>query len=214
MLERIAAAATAILVSAGSVIGVRAGTEEPPYVVVERVGDVEVRRYAARLAAEVTVAGPETEARGRGFGLLAGYIFGGNQGGEKIAMTAPVAQAAPGGAGWAGEKSITTAPVAQAGAGADWTIRFFMPADRTRETLPIPGNPAIAIVNVPAATMAVLRFDGVASPDAVAARRAALLASLAGSRWQATGSVEGWFYDPPWTLPPLRRNEVAVAVAP
>lgn len=213
MLERIAAAASALLVGACSVIGVRDGTEQPRYVVRERVGAVEIREYGPRLAAETLVAGDLVTARGRGFNRLARYIFGGNgggasggsAGGEKIAMTAPVAQAP-------GERIAMTAPVAQGAGDGGSTIRFFMPAGRTRDSLPVPNDPAVTIVEVPAATMAVLRFSGVAGASAVAAQRAALLAALAGSRWRAAGVVEDWFYDPPWTLPPLRRNEVAVPV--
>jgi hypothetical protein len=48
--------------------------------------------------------------------------------------------------------------------------------------------------------------------DAAAEQRAALLAALASGPWQAAGDAGDWFYDPPWTLPPLRRNEAVVAV--
>ena len=65
---------------------------------------------------------------------------------------------------------------------------------------------------VPAETWAVLRFTGVGSVRAVDARRAELLAGLDDSGWTARGEVVSWFYDPPWTLPALRRNEVAVRV--
>ena len=130
-----------LLLSACSVFGIRSGTEEPPHSLVERLGDVEVRRYDARIAAETTVNGNAYEARGEGFRRLAGYIFGGNQGRTRIEMTAPVAQS--------GERIAMTAPVAQA-------------ADATR--------------------------------------------------WRPAAEFAAWFYDPPCTWPPLRRNEVAVAV--
>ena len=92
---------------------------------VERVGDAELRAYAPRLAAETVVLGSAEAARGEGFRRLAGYIFGGNAGGSRIAMTAPVAQADAG----AGQRIEMTAPVAQAPAGAGWSIRFYLPAD-------------------------------------------------------------------------------------
>jgi len=59
----------------------------------------------------------------------------------------------------------------------------------------------------------VLRFSDVATDAAVAAHRAALLAAPTGTRWRPAGEAVTWFYDPPWTLPPLRRNEVAVPVS-
>ena len=87
-----------------------------------------------------------------------------------------------------------------------------MPANYTAETLPVPNDPAVQIVTVPAQRMAVLRYTGI--PTAAAGRDASarLLQALDGSAYRATGPAMGWFYDPPWTIPPLRRNEAAVAV--
>ena len=196
-----------LFVSACSVVGIRSGTEEPHYDVVERVGEAELRAYAPRLAAETVVAGPAEAARGEGFRRLAGYIFGGNAGGSRIAMTAPVAQADAGG----GQRIEMTAPVAQAPAGAaGWSIRFFLPADIADP--PAPRDARVRIVTVPGETMAVLRFSGVASEGAVADQRGRLLGLLGPSAWAPAGAPVTWFYDPPWTLPPFRRNEVAVPV--
>ncbi len=196
-----------LFVSACSVVGIRSGTEEPHYDVVERVGDAEVRAYAPRLAAETVVSGSAESARGEGFRRLAGYIFGGNAGGSRIAMTAPVAQADAG----ARQRIEMTAPVAQAPAGAGWSIRFYLPADIADP--PAPRDARVHIVTVPGETMAVLRFSGVATDGAIAAQRARLLGLLAPSAWAPSGPPVTWFYDPPWTLPPFRRNEVAVPVA-
>ncbi len=196
-----------LFLSACSVVGIRAGTEEPHYDVVERMGDAELRAYAPRLAAETVVSGPAEAARGEGFRRLAGYIFGGNAGGSRIAMTAPVVQADAG----AGQRIEMTAPVAQAPAGAGWSIRFYLPADLADP--PAPRDARVHIVTVPGETMAVLRFSGIASDDAIAAQRARLLGLLAPSTWAPSGPPVTWFYDPPWTLPPFRRNEVAVPVA-
>jgi hypothetical protein len=70
----------------------------------------------------------------------------------------------------------------------------------------------VRIVEVPGETLAVLRFAGGWSPDDIAARREALMRTVGSSRWQAAGEPVTFFYDPPWTIPYLRRNEVAVAV--
>ena len=203
---RVMSLLSALFVSACSVVGVRSGTEEPRYEVAGRIGDAELRAYAPRLAAETVVPGSAEAARGEGFRRLAGYIFGGNAGGSRIAMTAPVAQADAG----AGQRIEMTAPVAQAPAGAGWSIRFFLPAGVADP--PAPRDARVRIVTVPAETVAVLRFPGVASDATVAAQRARLLALLAPSGWAPSGPPVTWFYDPPWTLPPLRRNEVAVPV--
>lgn len=197
-----------LLLSACSVFGVRSGTEEPRHSVVERLGDIEIRSYAPRLAAETTVDGDAASARGEGFRRLAGYIFGGNQGRTRIDMTAPVAQST---AGQSGARIDMTAPVAQSSSPAGWVIRFFLPAGLT--DAPVPNDARVRIAAVPQETIAVLRFSGVAGDAVIASHRAALLAGLAGTRWRPAGEPVTWFYDPPWTLPPLRRNEVAVPVA-
>ncbi len=188
----------------------RADTEEPAFTVVEKIGVIDVRQYGPRLAAEVTVGGDEEDARSAGFRLLADYIFGNNTSRTSIAMTAPVSQEAA-----RSENIAMTAPVSQARDDAGkWRVRFFMPSKYTRATLPKPNNPAVQIVDVPGETMAVLRFSNSRSAEAVAEKTADLLRGVAASKWKAVGAPVAWFYDPPWTLPFWRRNEVAVAVSP
>jgi hypothetical protein len=148
----------------------------------------------------VEVAGEEQAARSRGFRPLAAYIFGENTRAERIGMTAPVTQA--------GERIGMTAPVAQRGGEGRWVIGFLMPARYTRATLPAPRDPAITIRELPEEMVAVLRFAGLPDPAAVEGAEARLAAALAGTPWRVTGPGGAWFYDPPWTLPPLRRNEV------
>ena len=187
------------LLGACSVFGMRDGTEEPPFTVIGRLGEVEIRRYAPRLIAEMEVTGDEVSARSAAFRPLAAYIFGENLAGERIGMTAPVAQQ--------GERIGMTAPVAQSGGNGRWRIGFFMPARYSEATLPRPRDPRIAIHVLPEAEIAVLRFAGLPSPEAVASAEAQLAAALEGSDWRATGPGGAWFYDPPWTIPALRRSE-------
>jgi hypothetical protein len=189
--------------AACSAFGMRDGTEEPPFTVIARVGELEIRRYAPRLIAEISVTGDEVSARSAAFRPLAAYIFGENDAAERIGMTAPVAQ----GRAEAGERIGMTAPVAQSGGDGTWRIGFFMPARYSEATLPRPRDPRITIRPLPEAEVAVLRFSGLPSPEAVAAAEARLAAALEGSDWRATGPGGAWFYDPPWTLPALRRSE-------
>ena len=214
MSTKLFAVAAAILTSACSTVGVRSGTEEPAFTEVERVGEIESRTYGERIAAQTVVSGSSEAARNRGFQRLAGYIFGGNTARSTIAMTAPVAQAADGPAPGGPQSIAMTAPVAQGSAGRDrWTIQFFMPSKYTMASLPVPRDPAVVLDVVPAETYAVLRFTGLGSARNVAKKEAELEAALTGSQWVRTGDPVVWFYDPPWTLPPLRRNEVAVRVS-
>jgi hypothetical protein len=213
MRKTILALSAAVMTAACSTVGVRSGTEEPSYTVVERIGDVEIRRYDQRIAAQTVVTGSSESARNRGFQRLAGYIFGGNTARSSIAMTAPVSQIADPNGQDASQSIAMTAPVAQGAAGSDrWTIQFFMPSEYTMESLPIPQDPAVTLVELPAETYAVLRFSGLGGADAVAAQQAELATALRGLSWRAEGEPVVWFYDPPWTLPPMRRNEVAVRV--
>jgi hypothetical protein len=214
MFVRAAAGVIGSVMLAGcSAVGVRAGIEQPGYEVVDRLGAgaeevaVEVRRYAPRVAAETTVPGPSSGgAEGRAFNRLAGYIFGGNAGAQSIAMTAPVETfAAP-------VQIAMTAPVARAAADGAYRMRFFLPAGITRETAPVPQDSRVRIVELPAETLAVLRFSGSRGDSAVIAQKSKLIAALNGTAWRAVADPVAFFYDPPWTPPFLRRNEVAVRV--
>ena len=212
MLRRLAALISGLALFACSTVGVR-DSPQPAYDVTARLGKVEIRHYGERIAAETVLAGDELDARSAGFRRLAGYIFGANRGGARIAMTAPVAQE-PSGPEATGTKIAMTAPVTQARDAGGWRIRFFMPAEYTLQTLPQPNDAQVSLVVVPPQTVAVLRFSGTPSPQAVAARAGELVAALEGTAWRPAGAPVAWFYDPPWTLPPLRRNEIAIPVSP
>jgi hypothetical protein len=178
--------------SALSIVGIRLGTEEPHYVPTT-VGDgIELRRYGPRIAAETTVGADEDRARSIGFRRLANYIFGANHRDEKISMTAPVA--------------------AKRAAADRWTIRFFMPSKWTMDTLPAPDDDNVTLITVPGETVAVLRFSGDRSASAVATKTQDLLKGLRDNGIKPVGQPVAWFYDPPWTLPFRRRNEIAVPV--
>lgn len=183
-----------LLAGVGQLVGIRAGTEQPPYEVVGRVGEAEIRRYAPQIAAEAIVEGPVEAARNEGFRRVAGYIFGDNTMKASVAMTAPVVQ--------------------QPAGGESWSIQFIMPSKYTMATLPRPNDPRVRLVEIPARTFAVVRFSGLGRQEAVARHEKVLDAALSGSTWRASGDAVTWYYDPPWTLPFMRRNEVARPVEP
>ncbi|MET0898885.1 MAG: heme-binding protein [Mycobacterium sp.] len=205
MLNKIARTAGQAVEGLGGIVGIRVGTEEPYYVREATLGDIEIRRYGPRIAAQTAVSGSGQEARSAGFRRLAGYIFGGNHRGAAIAMTAPVAQHS--------ETIAMTAPVAQSRTtDGDSVIRFFMPSKWTMDTLPEPDDGLVTLVEVPGETCAVLRFSGDRSEQAIAAKSQELLEVLRSSDFHTDGEPVAWFYDPPWTLPFRRRNEVVVPV--
>jgi hypothetical protein len=205
-MRKLISLAAGLMTAGCSVVGVRGDTEEPRYAVVERIGELEIRQYGERAAIETTVDGGELDARANGFRRLAGYIFGNNRMRAKIAMTAPVAQAS--------EKIAMTAPVAQRSDGAGrWVIRFYAPASYTVGAMPEPNDKRVSVVTAPPETVAVLRFSGLALAGSVAEHQATLLSDLKATDWKPEGKPFTWFYDPPWTIPFLRRNEVAVQVS-
>jgi hypothetical protein len=184
-------------------------TEEPAFTVSLAQGDCEVRDYPAMVAAQVSVSGDRKAAASEGFRLLAGYIFGGNTAKQKIAMTAPVIQAAE-----VGQKIAMTAPVLQSGGNGKWVIRFIMPRGSTLETMPRPNNPKVHLQEVAPARMAAIRFSGLARQDNIAAKTAALSGFVKAQHLEAIGSPSLAQYDPPWKLWFLRRNEVMIPIAP
>ena len=201
-----------IVGGAGSVVGYRGGTKEPDYSAEKLTRAVDIRHYGARLAAETTVAAGETAARNTGFRRLARYIFGANQANEKIAMTAPVVQQSGSGQG---EKIAMTVPVSQKSAGdGEWVIRFFMPADKSLESLPRPDDAEVRLVNVPPETVAVRRFAGSPTRSAVASQTVELMKTLRESDSRPPTPRQPGSTIPPWTVPALRRNEIAVSVQP
>ena len=183
--------------------------EEPAYTVLDRPADnVEIRRYAPRLAAEVDLERAGV-VDGQAFGLLFAYISGANRGtsgaSQRVAMTVPVDVARP-------ERIAMTAPVETAPNDRMTRMRFFLPASFNVETAPKPSDPRVKIVTVPEQTVATLRFTGPGRD--LREREQKLIETLAATRWQPVSAPYGLFYDAPFTIPFLRRNEAAVNVAP
>ncbi len=138
---------------------------------------------------------------------LARCIFGGNQGAQKIATTAPVTQEPK------GEEIAMTAPVTQIATGGARLVRFIMPSRYALEQLPVPNDTSVHPKALPPERSAVARFSGLAREAKVAAETARLLAFVEARRLVARGPVSLARYDPPWTFWFLRRNEVMVHLA-
>lgn len=177
--------------------------DEPSFTIERKDGDFEIRRYDPLLAAEVTTTGDRSTAINAGFRLLADYIFGNNTSRQKIDMTTPVTQQK-------GEKIAMTVPVTQQSAGEAWKVRFMMPAGFSLETLPAPNDPRVTIVSEPAKRYAAIRFSGWSSDANLAEHRGKLQAWVAAQNLKPAAAPVAAFYNPPWSLPFLRRNEFLI----
>ena len=171
--------------------------EQPSYVVERSDGQFEVRRYPAMIVAQVKEAGARKTAIGNGFRTIASYIFGWNAPGRKVAMTAPVLQRREG-----------------SDASGSWTVQFVMPRQWTLATLPKPNDSQVTLVPQPATTFAVVRFSGLAGDATIAEKTQALNVFIATKKLHASGTPILAFFDPPWTLPFLRRNEIMIEITP
>ncbi|HYN78304.1 MAG TPA: heme-binding protein [Lamprocystis sp. (in: g-proteobacteria)] len=182
-------------------------TEEPEYQIVRQFEGIEVREYAAYTVAEVVVPGPAGKAGSQAFPILAGYIFGKNKGDRKIAMTAPVTQAA------VPVKLAMTAPVTQTAAPGGFLVQFVLPKDVTLASAPEPLDPRITLRAVPPSRMAVVRYSGFWSESNYNEHLAKLQAALRAANLAWSGEPVYSRYDPPFKPWFMRRNEIWLQLA-
>lgn len=194
-----------VLIGAIAVGPIMSDVETPDYELVKSQGAIEIRQYNPMLIAEVQMSGKREDAIGDGFRLLADYIFGNNIANQDIAMTAPVQQQES-------TKIAMTAPVQQQSTGDDWQVSFVMPSEYTMDTLPKPVNERVALKEIPAKTFAAITFSGTNSDENVQKHEKILLEYIEANDLSVIGTPKYAFYNPPWTLPPMRRNEVMIEI--
>ena len=179
--------------------------EEPEFISIEKKDAFEIREYQSKLIAQVLVTGTFDSASNKGFRLLADFIFGNNktnEGSKKIDMTAPVITYD------ASEKIEMTAPVISEETERGWYISFNMPKQYTKETLPVPNNPEVKIIDVPKEKFAVITFSGLVREKKYAEMLNLLNEEMKKRNLEPKGPPILARYNPPWTLPFLRRNEL------
>ena len=168
--------------------------DKPEYVVLQKIGELEIRQYPTLIVARTRVEADFEDAGNLAFRRLAGYIFGGNSGDQKISMTAPV----------------TMAPE-PSGGGAYW-ISFFMPADYQLSDLPAPTDDKVEITRLPAAKLAVVAYKGGWSEGKYHRHRERLMKLLEDTQWRVRGEPIWARYNSPLRPAFMRSNEVMVAV--
>jgi hypothetical protein len=162
--------------------------ESYPYTVIQKYGDFEIRQYEASLFTSFTIPTDKyEEASGQGFSALAGYIFGGNERNEKIAMTSPVAMSL--------EDSMT--------------MMFLVPKTYKKEDLPKPNTENIKFTEMPAKKVAAITFGGWADSEKIDQYQAELLKALDREGIAYTNKSYFLGYNPPFEMVG-RKNEVII----
>lgn len=165
--------------------------ETYPYSVVKKYDSFEIRTYKATLFTSVKLSTNKyKESSRKGFSILAGYIFGGNNKNEKIEMTSPVAMSL--------EDSMT--------------VMFMVPKKFNKETLPQPNQSQIKFREEPAKTVAAITFGGWADDEKIEEYKLKLKAALDGQRIKYTNNFYFLGYNPPYEVL-NRKNEIIVELA-
>lgn len=165
--------------------------ETPNYEILKSQGNIEIRRYNPMLVAEVQMSGNRKDAIVNGFRILVNYIFGNNVSSKAIAMTAPVQQ-----------QSI----------GDNWKISFVMPSQYTMETLPKPLSDSVTLKVITAKNFVVITFSGTNLDENLQEHENILLEHIKSTDFLVVGSPKYAFYNPPWTPPFMRRNEIMIEI--
>jgi hypothetical protein len=180
--------------------------DEPAFSLERRAGELELRRYAPMIEARTWVEGADFDrALEAGFRRLAGYIFGGNARREELAMTGPVTAQ--------GERLAMTGPVQARAVGGGHEVAFVMPVGRTLASLPRPTDPRVELLEVPERRIAVLRYRGRYRSERVEREARRLRALVSASGLVAAGEPMFAGFDPPSTVPWLRRNELWLEIS-
>jgi len=163
-------------------------TEQQQYRIISSEGAFEIRYYPEAVLASVSMNGSYGSSTGSGFQQLAGYIFGGNETEQKIAMTAPVRM----------QQNEN-----------NFQMSFVMPADIPMDSLPEPLNPGVAIHQSQPVYTASITFGGYTNEKIIGQMQDKLSEILAEKDIRHTGNFEVLGYNPPYQVV-NRRNEVIV----
>ena len=184
-------------------------TDEPDFNLILKEDRFEIREYAPKIIAQIEVFGDFDQASSKGFKVLADYIFGNNKskdGNSKIEMTAPVEmEPLP-------QKIDMTRPVLTEGNDNTWIVSFIMPNEFTLETLPEPNDKNIKILSIPKEKYAVIVFSGLVRESSYLEKENLLIQFIEENKLKTSGEIKIARYNPPWTLPFFRRNELMIKV--
>ena len=174
------------------------GLETPSFTVISSGQQYEVRAYPSYGVAVTSIgsadAAADAIATARGFNSLATFFFGANADTEVMDMTAPL--------------RVDVSPT-----GAEMALP--LPAKYSAATSPVAQDGKVTLRQTMAETIAVREFTGFATGGEIKRQLSSLLDQL---QRDAVSIRDGdtyavLQYNPPYTLPWLRRNEIAVPIA-
>ena len=192
-----------------SLMGIRS-TEEPDYSLLQQEDRFEVRDYETLVVAETLVDASFEDAGGIAFKRLFDYISGDNEAASSISMTAPVMALDENRS--SGEKISMTAPVTGQQTQLGWRFAFVLPTSYTLDTAPVPSNTSVKLKQIPARKVAAVRYTGTWNETAYEENLEFLQHWMERNRLEAASLPRVAAYDPPWTLPFLRRNEILIDI--
>ena len=198
-----------VLSSGCSLVGINS-VEEAAYTAVIKDDPFELRDYEPMVVVETTIDDDFENAGNKAFKRLFAYITGNNVTNSDISMTAPVI-ADPAGTS-SGTDIAMTAPVLQEYSQGGWRYAFVLPADLTLETAPKPIDDKVRLAEVPGKKVAVIQYSGFWSEQSMQEKTSALNDWISANNLTATSEPRWAGYNPPWTIPFLRRNEVMIDV--
>jgi effector-binding domain-containing protein len=178
--------------------------------VIGQYGQFEIREYDELVVVETDVKAPFNEAGNIAFNRLFAYISGENLSKTKIAMTAPVISKE--GNVLAGENISMTSPVLGTKRAEGWRYSFVLPQIYTLENAPVPLSPEVKLVVIPRKKVAVIRYSGSWKEQAMREKSEELVKWIQAKGLERLSNPRSAGYDPPWTLPFLRRNEIMIDV--
>jgi hypothetical protein len=92
-------------------------------------------------------------------------------------------------------------------------MRFFLPSQYDVSNAPRPIHPEVSLEEIPAKTVAVIRYSGYNSDNKIEKHEKILRDVIAQKGYDIAGEKTVFGYDAPWRLWWLRRNEVVIPIA-
>ena len=206
MIKRLLCLIPLAILTGCTVIGIR-NYEILSYRTLLKEREFEIRAYDNYLTASVESEGSYEDSSDSSFNLLFKYISGDNVSREKIEKTAPIIKRKK-----LKEKIEMTAPVFQKKEGNRWTMFFVLPSKYNLENVPVPSDPRVVIKLIKSQKAAVVQYSGIMNDEKIKINSLKLLKWVNRKKYRMIGVPYSAGYDPPWTIPFLRRNEILVQI--